>query len=216
MPKVSEEHMEARRQQIVDAAVACFARSGIHGTSLDDIRKEADLSRGAVYHYFKSKEDIIEALRERSKSEDAEIFGEIVDEDSDIPLWVRSMELGIKRNLGGENNTDARVALFLWAEAALNERVLRSQEDLFKPWIEKLPVLIKESQDAGDVNPDLDPKAITRVLSALAIGVSTQLAWDPKSVDVDPLIEVLRTLFTGEFWLGTKGKASAARSGKKG
>ena len=76
MPKVSEEHLEARRQQIVDAAVQCFARSGIHGTSLDDIRLEADLSRGAVYHYFKSKEDIIDALRERSVSEDADLYSD--------------------------------------------------------------------------------------------------------------------------------------------
>ena len=58
-PKVSEEHMEERRKQILDAAVRGFSRRGLHQTTIEDIRLEAELSRGAVYHYFKTKEDII-------------------------------------------------------------------------------------------------------------------------------------------------------------
>src|SRR5690242_15007919 len=61
MPKVSEQHMEARRQQIIDAAYRCFARKGFHQTTMRDIYEEAGLSPGAVYHYFSSKADIIEA-----------------------------------------------------------------------------------------------------------------------------------------------------------
>ena len=53
-PKVSEEHMEERRNQILDAAVATFSHKGFHQTTIEDIRLEAGLSRGAVYHYFKS------------------------------------------------------------------------------------------------------------------------------------------------------------------
>ncbi len=65
-PKVSEEHMEERRQQILDAAVRSFSRGGLHQTTIEDIRLEAGLSRGAVYHYFKSKEEVFEALMDES------------------------------------------------------------------------------------------------------------------------------------------------------
>ena len=65
-PKVSEQYLEERRNQILDAAVATFSRNGLHQTTIEDIRLEAGLSRGAVYHYFKSKEDIIDAIRGRS------------------------------------------------------------------------------------------------------------------------------------------------------
>jgi AcrR family transcriptional regulator len=56
--------MEARRQQVLDAAFACFARQGFHQTTVDDICRESELSPGVVYKYFRSKEEIIEAVCE--------------------------------------------------------------------------------------------------------------------------------------------------------
>ncbi len=202
MPKVSEEHLEARRQQIIDAAVQCFARSGIHGTSLDDIRLEADLSRGAVYHYFKSKEDIIEALREQSLEEDEQLFEGLKENRPDLPLWLRTLDKGMKRNLRTPGNIDTRVAMFLWAEALLNERVLNSQRALFKPWRETMPEMIRQSQQAGDVNPDLDPEAVIFVMASIMIGATAQLAWDPDTHDIEAAVEVAEALFTGGFWTG--------------
>ncbi|WP_327113930.1 TetR/AcrR family transcriptional regulator [Nocardia sp. NBC_01730] len=62
MPRVSEEHLERRRQQILDAARLCFARKGFYETSMQDVFTESGLSAGAVYRYFKSKDELITAL----------------------------------------------------------------------------------------------------------------------------------------------------------
>src|SRR5687768_8974370 len=62
MPKVTEEHVGARRRQILAAALRCFARHGFHRTTMQDIFREADLSPGAVYSYFKGKDDLIVAI----------------------------------------------------------------------------------------------------------------------------------------------------------
>ncbi|GEM33344.1 TetR family transcriptional regulator [Nocardia neocaledoniensis NBRC 108232] len=62
MPRVSEEHLERRRKQILEAAQRCFTRKGFHETSMQDVFAEAGLSAGAVYRYFASKNDIIFAL----------------------------------------------------------------------------------------------------------------------------------------------------------
>ncbi|WP_345499981.1 TetR/AcrR family transcriptional regulator [Nocardia callitridis] len=62
MPRVSEEHKERRRQQILDAAQLCFATKGFHDTSMQDVFAESGLSAGAVYRYFKSKNDLVAAL----------------------------------------------------------------------------------------------------------------------------------------------------------
>src|SRR5262245_19988937 len=59
MPKVTEEHVEARRRQILNDAMRCFAREGFHRTTMQDIFREADLSPGAVYSYFKGKDELI-------------------------------------------------------------------------------------------------------------------------------------------------------------
>jgi TetR/AcrR family transcriptional regulator, transcriptional repressor of aconitase len=62
MPKVSQEHLERRRQQILDAATDCFARQGFHATSMQDIFRASGLSAGAVYRYFPSKNSLIKAI----------------------------------------------------------------------------------------------------------------------------------------------------------
>ena len=50
MPEVTEAHLEARRQQIINAAFACFSRNGFHQTTIQDICQEALLSLGAGRH----------------------------------------------------------------------------------------------------------------------------------------------------------------------
>lgn len=62
MPKVSQAHLDARRQQILDAARARFASHGFARTSMADIVNESGLSNGAIYRYFTSKDDIVIAV----------------------------------------------------------------------------------------------------------------------------------------------------------
>ena len=51
-----------RRRQILDAAVRVFAREGFHATRVSDIADEADVAYGLVYHYFPSKEKVLDEL----------------------------------------------------------------------------------------------------------------------------------------------------------
>ncbi len=69
-PRVSEAHKESRREQILEAAGRCFARRGYAATTMQEILREAKLSAGAVYSYYKSKADIYMALMERNLEQD--------------------------------------------------------------------------------------------------------------------------------------------------
>ena len=66
MPKVSQAHLDARRQQILDAARARFASHGFAHTSMADIVTESGLSNGAIYRYFTSKDEIVIAVCEQA------------------------------------------------------------------------------------------------------------------------------------------------------
>ncbi|MFJ9174440.1 TetR/AcrR family transcriptional regulator [Streptomyces sp. NPDC102360] len=66
MPKVSQAHLDARRQQIIDAARARFATDGFARTSMPDIVRASRLSTGAIYRYFKGKDEIVAAICEQS------------------------------------------------------------------------------------------------------------------------------------------------------
>jgi AcrR family transcriptional regulator len=64
MPKIAEEVRAARREQIIAAALACFARAGYHATTMADVAAEAGVSKGTPYLYFESKETLFLALHE--------------------------------------------------------------------------------------------------------------------------------------------------------
>jgi AcrR family transcriptional regulator len=64
VPRVSEQHLAARRQQILDAAAGLFAERGFARTSMSDVVRASGLSMGAVYRYFPSKADLVIAVGE--------------------------------------------------------------------------------------------------------------------------------------------------------
>jgi TetR/AcrR family fatty acid metabolism transcriptional regulator len=54
--------LEDKRRQLLDAAVRVFARKGFHGSRVGDIAEEAGVAHGLLYHYFKSKDQVLEAV----------------------------------------------------------------------------------------------------------------------------------------------------------
>jgi AcrR family transcriptional regulator len=66
MPRVTQAHLDARRQQILDAARARFATHGFARTSMPDLVEASGLSTGAIYRYFKGKDQIVAAICEQS------------------------------------------------------------------------------------------------------------------------------------------------------
>jgi AcrR family transcriptional regulator len=54
--------LEDKRRQLLDAAVRVFARKGFHSSRVGDIAEEAGVAHGLLYHYFKSKDQVLEAV----------------------------------------------------------------------------------------------------------------------------------------------------------
>lgn len=77
----SKIRQEARREQILDAAAKCFVEQGFHGASMSKVAKQAGMSVGHIYHYFESKDAIINALVEREHA----VIGERVAELEALP-----------------------------------------------------------------------------------------------------------------------------------
>ena len=74
MPKVSEEHKEARREQILAGAQRAFARHGYEGATVNRLEEETGLSRGAIFNYFENKQALFVALVRRSSDRFVEIW----------------------------------------------------------------------------------------------------------------------------------------------
>ena len=197
-PKVSDQYLEDRRNQILDAAVATFSRDGLHQTTIEDIRLEAGLSRGAVYHYFKSKEDIIDAIRGRSARQ-AEAFYISRTEADDAESVLLGLIDSTVSSMVSPTSVDAnRLAMFLWAESLVNKRIMDGQMPAFKPYLAVLAESVSNAQAEGKVDPGLDPQATARLIAGAVMGLQLQLCWEP-DIDIDASRAALTSMLTGRF-----------------
>lgn len=198
MPRVSQAYLDERRRQILEAATACFARDGFHRATMQDIVAESGLSPGAIYNYFASKEDIVEAIaEERHRREEA-----LLAAARDLPS-ARDALRGIREAFFGPLK-DARerrrrgVSIQLWAEAQRNPRVLKIVRRGVATPRRILGELIRDAQRRREVASDLDADAVARVLIAAFHGFVLQLEWEPRT-PVEPYVKVLDALL--ERWL---------------
>ena len=121
MPKVTEAHLEARKQQILDAAAAAFSRKGFHQTTMADICTEADLSPGAVYRYFISKEDIIAAMADERRREGVALIEAVRRERHETLAVLDELAEQFFSRLGDIQG--CALDIELWSEAQANPRV---------------------------------------------------------------------------------------------
>ena len=80
-PDVSEE----RRLQIVDAAIMVFGKKGYRNATVPEIARMAGLSVGGVYWYYKSKDEIVDAILERTFRQDLDMLAELVETNAPAP-----------------------------------------------------------------------------------------------------------------------------------
>lgn len=124
MPKLSEEALQARRDQILEAAVRCFCRLGYQGTTMRDIFEEAELSAGAVYNYFQSKEEIIQAVAERSRTVNREaIAPEDLSPESAVVTLLQLIDLYFGSLEADRQTGFARMEVSLLNEAAFQGNI---------------------------------------------------------------------------------------------
>src|SRR5262245_31038327 len=203
MPKVTEEHVAARRRQIVDAAMRCFAREGFHRTTMQDIFREADLSPGAVYSYFAGKDEIVRAiivdlmrflgetaaalsepLPDGRLRRPGEALAELVEDYRGIKLGTFDELARLLPHLIGEQQRDPE----------LNGEVQAGLERV-RAGYEKLA---RAAQERGELDPEIDPVHIGRHLIALVQGLLIQYAVYDGRLDVDAYVRTAVTLVDGK------------------
>lgn len=194
MPKVSEQYLEARRDALLDAAEAAIAREGLHGATLAAIKREAGASSGAVYHYFRSKDDIVASIRERHQALDEAAYRAARADPSPRSALFGLVDAGIELNHDSPGNQDARLAVMLWAEALINERVMATQLQLMAPWWDTAAALLERAIAEGEVDPAVDVEAVAALLAAISLGATVLEAWEPGRVPVDRLVRAARRL----------------------
>jgi AcrR family transcriptional regulator len=196
MPKISQNQREARRQQILDAALACFSEDGFHQTGMAAIVQRSGLSHGAVYGYFAGKDDIIEALADDRHEREA-ILNAAAQKQGDPIEALRHLVRCHAQSLADPVAHKARrVSVHGWAEALRSERVhARVVEGVAVPRA-LISGLVGRAQTIGLLTRELSADAIARCVIALFQGFVLQVVWG-EAIDLDACVAVVDHMLRG-------------------
>jgi AcrR family transcriptional regulator len=175
MPRVSDAHLAARREQILDAARRCFSRNGFHATSMQDVIAEAGLSVGAVYRYFKSKDELRIAVAEATVRGVVEELSEVAEHEPALPpaeAMARVVAV-LEPRVAGPDSV-VRVAIQAWAEALRDPSLAEFVAGVYRGVREQFVTIARRAQQAGQLAPDADPVAVGSALFALIPGYLLQ------------------------------------------
>ncbi|WP_436519942.1 TetR/AcrR family transcriptional regulator [Actinoplanes sp. HUAS TT8] len=174
MPRVSEAHLAARRQQILDAAVRCFVRNGFHQTSMQDVIKEADLSVGAFYRYFKSKNELIMAIAGTKISEITEVLDGLLAMDPmpPVPAFLDEVITQVEASLTQDQTV--RIAVQVWGEATHDEEVAGLVRAVYGRIRERMVRVAERAMAEGHLPADADTYGVGAAMFGLVQGYILQ------------------------------------------
>ena len=176
MPRVSPEYLELRRQELIDAGIACFARRGFHATSMQDLLDEAGVSTGAFYRYFKSKDDLVQAIIVDSLESFASVACDGLGQPQPVPLDELIGRVLVAIDDLDRNGDRTRLAVEVWGEAIRNDDVRKALLDSLETVRNAIAGRIREEQREGRL-VGVDPTATSRVLLGIIQGFVLNRAW---------------------------------------
>jgi len=181
-PDVSAE----RRDQILDAAAAVFARMGVHNARMDDIVAEANLSKGGVYWYFKSKEELVAALVERLLALSAANLAQFLEEDRPFAAQMVAVGGYLAGEIGGIGGLRG-VVLEYYALAARDAEVRRRVRGYIDEFIRLFETMLRAAVERGECR-DLDPRKTAIALEAMCEGLTVLWLVDTTGFQIDDMV----------------------------
>ncbi|MBV1700342.1 MAG: TetR/AcrR family transcriptional regulator [Hyphomicrobiales bacterium] len=179
-----------RRERILDAAQACFVRSGFHRATMQEVAQEADMSPGNLYRTFPSKEAIVVGLCERDQAALVREFMQLPENIELIPAVYQML----RRQFTDKPPEFYFLILEIWSQSTRNPelaRVRECSEDTVRAHILKF---LQKGQAMGKINPETDLVMAVKVLFTLVSGLFRSRAHEA-DFDVDDELAMTMGVF---------------------
>ena len=198
-PKLNPEMMMERKTQILAAALKCFSRKGYHQTTMDEIVKEAGLSKGRLYWHFASKRELFLAL-----------FGQLFTTETDRlakmlvshrgtaeDRLLLALDMMVQMTMTDEMQQALPLIIDVWVQNRQDPEVNEAAVELFGRFREPMVNLIEDGISSGEFRR-VDADALASILIGMYDGLAVQWMVDASSVNWDVITEtVKRTLLAG-------------------
>jgi len=156
VPAVSQEE---KRRQILNAAVRAFARKGYHACRVGEIAEEAGVAYGLVYHYFGSKEEVLQTIFRETWIQMLARIEEMEAEGDPASEQVRKVTALLLRTW----KRDPDLVRVLVREVTRSPEQLQQQVKEIGHAYEALERIIRRGQESGEFRPELDPQLAATV-----------------------------------------------------
>ena len=175
-PDVSEE----RRAQIVKAALACFAGRGYVNTTMDDIVAESGLSKGAIYWYFKSKDDVLQAAL-------SSVFEGVAVESMQAMMACETaaerLRAGARSMVALCRDIEGYFGLIVefWSQSENRDEAMAFWAEMLTQYRQAIAAVFEEGARTGEFRP-VDASALTWMIMAAYDGLA---AYDMMMPDLE-------------------------------
>lgn len=167
MPLLRSEPSIDRRAQILQAALACFAKKGFYAASMHDISAEAGISVGLIYRYFENKDAIISAMAEEHEKE----IRELLERARNAPSLRDSLEIMLTAHCCEDSpQLHAAFVVDLFAEAGRNAHVANLVRGILDTLMDGMSDVIARAPEMRETAHGLAPREITDLIFATARG----------------------------------------------
>ena len=182
MPKLKPETLNARKIHILQAALTCFASSGYNRATMDDIVREAGLSKGSIYTYFESKKVLFLELLEKMLADTGLL--PILSEDTLSGLEkLNAAMVGMIAFATSEAYQNYAVLLMeAWTLSQVDAEVKKTLQSIYAQLRSLFEGLIRQSTESGEFKP-IDAHALANVFIAVFDGLMVQRMLDESAID---------------------------------
>lgn len=171
-----------RRSQILQAAMACFAKCGFHQTSMHDISAEARVSVGLIYRYFASKEAVIAAIAEEHKKD----LQDLLERARLAPTLLDSLEIMLTAHCCDDApQMHAAFVVDLFAEAGRNGDIANLVRDVLETVMAGVDEVIARAPEMRNARHGLKPREVTELILATSRGSMMRDVLDHSHVPSD-------------------------------
>jgi TetR/AcrR family transcriptional regulator, fatty acid metabolism regulator protein len=158
MPRTSAD-ADARRDKIRDAAVRVFARKGFHSARVGDIAAEAGVAHGLLYHYFESKDALLESVFRDTWAAMLELIREAEESGEPAAEQLRRVAAVVLRTW----RRDPDLVRVLVREVTRTPQIQAQAEEVGHAF-QAIERIVRDGQERGELRRDVDPRLAALVL----------------------------------------------------
>ena len=167
MPKVVPEYKEIARNKIIQAAIKIFSQKGFHKSTMDEIAREVGVSKGTLYTYFKSKEEILKEIWELNNQNILDLKKTFKGYDcSEVLEELYCMMV---------NSSGLNLSFEITALSSYNDNIKEINKESYESKLEALKEFLQDQQEKSTIKNDTDVDILAQILTALYTDVVTQL-----------------------------------------